>query len=136
MTTGTSQLFLYIEDDPPSRKVIEFLITRVLGARITVFEDTSNFVEKLHSLTEVPRVVFLDIHIGPINGYEVLSILRGEEAYRATPVIAMTASVTSDDVERLKQAGFDGLIGKPIRSQIFLELLKRILVGESIWFVV
>lgn len=132
----TPPLFLYIEDDPPSRQIIELLITRVLGARLVMFENTENFEDKLSELPETPRVVFLDVHIGPVDGFEVLTILRGKEAYQQTPIIATTASVTSTDVSRLKEVGFDGLIGKPIKNEIFLDLLKRILLGESVWFVI
>jgi CheY-like chemotaxis protein len=130
-----SHLFLYIEDEPASRMVMQFLITRILGAQLAIFEDTGDFVEKLHGLPTIPKVIFLDIHVGPVDGYGVLSALRNLPDYRSVPVIAMTASVTSTDIARVKDAGFDGLIGKPIKSQAFPGLLKRIMTGESIWYV-
>jgi len=133
--SATAPLFLYVEDDAPSRTVMQFLIGRILGAHVEVFEDTTNFVERLRSLPGIPRVIFLDTQIAPLNGYQVLTLLRGLHEYESTPIIAMTASVTRLDVEQIRDAGFDGLIGKPIKSQVFLDLLKRIMAGESVWYV-
>ncbi len=131
----TPPLFLYIEDDPASRKVMEFLITRILGAQIVIFEDTSDFLVRLRALPVLPMVIFVDIHIGPLDGYEVLRLMRAERALQSIPIIAMTASVTSQDVSQVKEAGFDGLVGKPIKAPVFPNLLKRILIGEEVWFV-
>ena len=80
-------------------------------------------------------MVFLDIQIEPINGLEMLRLLRSEPAYDQVPVIAMTASVTASEIDQLKEAGFDGMIGKPVRKRLFPELLARVLDGESVWYV-
>jgi CheY-like chemotaxis protein len=129
-------LILYIEDDPISRKVMEFMLLRVIGvSQVAIFEDTANFLEQLRALPAVPRVAFVDIHVGPLSGFEVLSFFREQPEYKHLPVIAMTASVTSLDTQEIKRAGFDGLIGKPINSQTFPDLLKQILVGERVWFI-
>lgn len=131
----TPPLFLYIEDDLASRQVMDFLMTRILRTQLVMFENTDHFSEKLAALPSPPKAVFLDIHVGPIDGYESLAVLRGMDQFQHIPIIAMTASVTSLDVEQVKKAGFDGLIGKPIKSQAFPDLLKRILLGEPVWFV-
>jgi len=54
-------------------------------------------------------------------------------AYKDVPVVAMTAGVMATDVVKLKSAGFNGLIGKPIRKKLFPGQLDKILAGESIW---
>lgn len=126
--------FLYVEDDPGSRRLIQLIMTTVLNySRVTIFESSENFIEKVRALPSVPDVVFLDIQIAPVDGYEMLKILRSDPAYEKTRVVAMTASVMSSDVARLKAAGFDGMIGKPIRKKAFPEQLKQILAGEPVW---
>jgi hypothetical protein len=47
----------------------------------------------------------------------------------------MTANVMVHDVDELRRTGFSGLIGKPIMKDNFPELLKRILEGQSVWFI-
>ena len=48
-------------------------------------------------------------------------------------VVALTANVTRREIERCREAGFDGFIGKPIDGRRFSELLRKILQGEAVW---
>jgi CheY-like chemotaxis protein len=134
--SGSLPAFLYVEDDELSQEIMQLLLVHVLGySQVMTIEDSNHFVERVRALPIVPDVIFLDIQMRPHDGYAMLKMLRGEEAYQKTKVIAMTASVMATDVAALKTAGFDGLIGKPIMRQVFPDLLRRILAGESIWFI-
>jgi CheY-like chemotaxis protein len=128
--------FIYFEDDVFSRKVLNLLLTKVMKfTDITIFEDSARFIERMQSLSSVPDVVFLDIQIGPHDGFEVLQTLRELPDYQETTFIAMTANVMSHDVTKLREVGFNGLIGKPIINHLFPQLIEQILDGESVWFV-
>jgi CheY-like chemotaxis protein len=127
---------LYIDDDIASRNVMEMLLTIGMGySDLTIFDDSANFVERLRDLSSAPDVVFVDIQLEPYDGYKILTMLRADPQCRETKVVAMTASVMADDVKHLRNAGFDGLIGKPIPGTMFPELMERILAGEPIWYV-
>ena len=129
-------VFLYVEDDKMSRSVMKMLINRILKYEdYTVFADSSDFMDRVHALEKIPTIIFLDIQIGPIDGYEMLELLRSDAAYENSKVIAMTANVMSHDVEALREAGFTGLIGKPIIKEIFPELVEKILGDEQVWYV-
>ena len=39
------------------------------------------------------------------------------------------------DVQKLQEAGFDGLIGTPIANKVFPRLVKNILAGEAVWYI-
>jgi CheY-like chemotaxis protein len=80
-------------------------------------------------------VIFLDVQIHPLDGYEMLRQLREDPTYEKAIIIAMTANVMSHDVEKLQQAGFSGLIGKPIMKDIFPSLIEKVLQGQAVWFV-
>lgn len=127
---------LYVEDDMLSREVMRLLLQKELGyTRLTIISDNHDFMDKVRALPGVPDVIFLDIQMRPHDGYEMLSMLRAEEAYRKCQIIAMTASVMATDVEALKKAGFSGLIGKPIMRHAFPEQFEQILAGKTVWFV-
>lgn len=126
---------LYVDDDALSREVMHVLASRVIGADITLLDDNTNFMDKVRELPAVPDVIFLDIQMHPYDGYEMLKMLRSDSTYKEATIIAMTASVMATDVQALRAAGFNGLIGKPILRQVFPGLLKQILTGESVWFV-
>jgi CheY-like chemotaxis protein len=126
--------FLYVEDDPLSRQVMEMMMKSVLGVQhLALFHDSSDFIERLEALPYVPDVILLDIHMSPVNGFVLLQMLRKDKRFASSKVIAITASVMSDEINRLQSSGFDGAIGKPLSLQTFPDLIERILRGEAIW---
>ncbi len=127
-------VFLYIENDELSREVMKTLLLRGLGYRdLTMFATSDHFERHLENLAQKPDVIFLDIHMEPIDGFEMLKLIRRNQDYHTTPVIALTASVMNEEVRRLREAGFDGVIAKPINYDTFPTVLDRILSGEQIW---
>ena len=133
-TSNHQRSFLYVEDDSGSRHLIKILMGTVLGyTQLTIFEDSSNFLDRVRALPTVPDVIFMDIHVAPLDGYALLEMLRSEPGYKDVPVVAMTAGVMAADVSKLKSAGFNGLIGKPLRKKAFPEQLDKILAGQPIW---
>jgi PAS domain S-box-containing protein len=79
------------------------------------------------ALVHRPHVVLLDIGLPGLDGYEVARRLREHEAFKATPLIAMTGYGQDADKERSKQAGFDYHLVKPIEP----EKLQTLLVNSA-----
>jgi CheY-like chemotaxis protein len=131
VTTGFS--YLYVEDDPLSREVLETLMTMVVEVNeLVVFEDSTDFVARFNALKPQPDFVLLDIHVEPHDGYELLAMMR-QVADSSCKAIAVTASVMSDEVRQLREEGFDGAIAKPLDMATFPDLIRRLEAGEPIW---
>lgn len=81
----------------------------------------------------IPDLILLDIQMPFEDGYTVLQKIRARPHLAPTRVVAVTANVMPHDVERARQAGFDGFIGKPIDADRFPLQIKRVLDGESVW---
>jgi two-component system sensor histidine kinase/response regulator len=125
---------LYVDDDPGSREVMDLLLSTILELpHVTILSDSTNFLGTLTSLTPKPDIVLLDIHVEPLDGFEMLNAVRTLPQFSTTPVVALTASVMNEEVQRLREAGFHGVIAKPIDIDIFPSLLSRILNGENYW---
>ncbi len=125
---------LYVEDDPQSREIMRLLLIEVMHlSRAFFFEDSANFQAQLEPLIGKIDLILLDIHVHPLNGFEMLSVLRGHPALKQIPVVALTASVMNEEVQKLRQAGFNGVIAKPINLDTLPDTLERILKGENIW---
>jgi len=58
--------------------------------------------------------VLMDIQMPEIDGYTATQTLRQQEKYKKLPIIAMTANVTVDDLEKIKQSGMNDCIAKPV----------------------
>lgn len=128
--------FVYVEDDPISRHIMKTLLCRLMPfENVAIFEDSADFMPRLESLSFVPEVFFLDIHMEPYDGFALLDMLRQDTRFADSMVIAVTASVMNEEVEQLHDAGFDGGIAKPIDQMEFPGLIERILQKEKVWFV-
>lgn len=74
-----------------------------------------------------PDLIILDIHMPGLDGFGVIEKLRREEGFRATPIIALTASAMMGDRERAIASGFTGYITKPIRLGALRAEVERLL---------
>jgi CheY-like chemotaxis protein len=135
--TNIQPAILYVEDEPLSRKLMGMLLQGRMGLpHVVMFEDSENFLERVEALTPRPDVIFLDIHVQPYDGFEMLDMLRTLPWISDTRVVALTASVMNEEVQKLRSAGFHGCLAKPLDMTNFPETLARILSGERIWRVV
>ena len=125
---------LCVEDDFSNRLVMKLLVEKTLNVKhYAIFEDSANFLSRVRNLPKRPDIILLDIHVSPLNGFQMLQEIRGDSVYSTTKVVALTASVMNEEVERLRKSGFDGAIGKPISLSTFPIAIERIMNGESIW---
>lgn len=128
--------YLYVEDDRFSREALHVILTRIMKLeRVTIFENSQDFIARVKALPQVPDIILLDIHMEPINGFQMLELLRNDPNYKNSIIIALTASVMNEEVELLKDSGFDSVIGKPINIATFPDVLARIADGEKIWHI-
>lgn len=129
----SNPVLLYVEDEARSRRVMQMMAASLNINTLMIFEDSSDFEARVASLEPRPDVIFLDIHVLPVDGFGLLKLLRSMPQYQKTPIVAMTASVMSEEVHRLRTAGFDGCIAKPIDIDTFPDSLRRICAGEQVW---
>lgn len=129
-------VFLYVEDDATSRVVMEMLLKHNFAqSHLTMFEDSTDFPNRLQNLPARPDIIFLDIHMQPFTGFEMLKMIRAHEKFADCTVIALTASVMSEEIEQLEVSGFNGAIAKPLSREAFPKLIERIIDGECIWHI-
>lgn len=127
---------LYVEDDLGSRDVVKMVERMNPGLmQVLMWEDSSNFIERLLALPIIPDVILLDIHVAPYTGFDMLRFIREQANFTSVVVIALTASVMNEEVEMLKTAGFQGVFSKPLDMDAFPDLIMRVINGENIWYV-
>jgi CheY-like chemotaxis protein len=128
--------FIYVEDDPLSRDVMQMMLGTVIKApHFMILSDSQDFLNKVQNADFTPDFFLLDIHVTPLDGFEMLRAIRDDERFAQARIIALTASVMNEEVAQLRTAGFDGAISKPLSVATFPELIGRIVQGESIWHI-
>jgi two-component system, cell cycle response regulator DivK len=129
-----------IEDNPDNLYVIQRLLrvdlkVKYMNARASGSQFFRWLEESDHVRLNPKRLnlILLDIQLPRESGYQVLQQIRKHSALIETPVVAVTANIMPADVRRAQEAGFDGLIGKPIDPSRFAGQIQRMLDGEQIW---
>jgi len=129
-------ILVYVEDDENSILVMKMVVERVMKLpTLYVLQSRADFVQQVKGLGVVPDVFLLDIQMKPYDGVELLSMLRSDPQFNQSKVIALTASVTNEEVSLLKSGGFDGAIAKPLNIEVFPDLIARIINGEQVWYI-
>jgi CheY-like chemotaxis protein len=129
-------ILVYVEDDENSILVMKMVVERVMKLpTLYVLHSRADFVQQVKGLGVVPDVFLLDIQMKPYDGVDLLSMLRKDPQFKCSKVIAITASVTNEEVSLLKSGGFDGAIAKPLNIEAFPDLIARIIKGEQVWYI-
>ena len=119
---------LVVEDNPANMTLATFLLESV-GHTVLKAQDAETGVGLARS--ERPDLVLMDIQLPGMDGLRATSILKADAATRDISVIALTALAMKGDEERIRGAGCDGYIAKPLSYKDFLETISRELERRS-----
>jgi two-component system, cell cycle response regulator DivK len=108
---------LVVEDNTANMTLAVFLL-RSVGH--TVFSATNAETALTMAHAEQPDLILMDIQLPGMDGLEATVKLKRDPATGAIPVIALTALAMKGDEDRIRAAGCDGYIAKPMRYQDFL----------------
>jgi len=116
---------LVAEDDPASQRVVVRLLEK-RGHQVDAVGDGRSAVEAC--LRRVYDLVLMDGRLPDLDGFAAtIEIRRREPALRRTPIVALTASAGAELGRRCVEAGMDGYLAKPIRTDQLDALLDRLL---------
>jgi CheY-like chemotaxis protein len=119
-----NELILIVEDNPQSLKLVRDIL-QIKGYQ-TLEAETGEEGVRLARQRQ-PALILMDIQLPGINGIEALQRLRADPVTKATPVIAVTASVMTQDRSRIMAAGFNGFQSKPISVNQLLATVRETL---------
>ena len=114
-------LILIVEDNEKNMK----LVRDILQAKGYETMEAVNAEDGIKlALERVPDLVLMDIQLPGMNGMEALKVLRAEQTTAHVPVVAITASVMTQDRQQIMDTGFNGFIEKPINLRDFLATVQ------------
>ena len=108
---------LVIEDNPDNM-TLAVLLLRSAGHTVLSAVDAEVGLTIAH--TELPNLILMDIQMPGMDGLEATALLKAQDSTRGIPVIALTALAMKGDEERIRAAGCDGYIAKPMSVHGFL----------------
>jgi CheY-like chemotaxis protein len=122
---GTACTLLYIEDNVANLRLIEQILRHRPAVNLVTAMQGSLGLELARE--HQPTLIVLDLHLPDLPGQEVLRRLRAEERTQAIPVVVLSADATPGQIERLRAAGAQAYLTKPLDVQEFLGILDELI---------
>ncbi len=116
---------LLVEDNPVNRRVTT-LILQKLGLEIDTAEDGQIGLEKMQQSEY--DIVLMDLHMPRLDGFRTCEAIRAGKAgdnKKTIPVVALTATVLKEELDRCLACGFNGYILKPVHMESLYKGLEK-----------
>lgn len=114
---------LYIEDNPANLRLVEQILMSVPDLHMWSAPEPLLGLEL--AMEHLPDLILLDINLPGMDGFEVLKQLKSKKASSEIPVIAISANAMPKDIQKGKDAGFDGYITKPVNVKELLNTVEN-----------
>ena len=118
------QKIMIVEDNELNLKLFCDLL-RAHGFEVEPVRDGREALERAREFE--PELVIMDIQMPHISGLELIEQMKQEEALAPVPVLAVTAYAAKGDEERIRDAGAEGYVSKPISVMKFVEAVRALL---------
>ncbi|MDR1070674.1 MAG: response regulator [Gracilibacteraceae bacterium] len=123
---------LLAEDVEINREILAALLEPT-GIRIDCAENGVEAVAMFSAAPEDYDMIFMDVQMPEMDGYEATRQIRALDApaAAAVPIIAMTANVFREDIEKCLASGMNGHVGKPLDFNDVAACLRENLTGKT-----
>jgi PAS domain S-box-containing protein len=129
MMSSRARKVLYVEDNVANFELIQEVLADHSQIRLLWASDARSGVEMVRE--RQPDLVLLDLHLGAVDGAEVLRRLKQDEKTAGIPVVVISADATSHQIERLTSLGAKAYLTKPLNVQHFVLLMEELLSEKA-----
>ena len=74
----------------------------------------------------VPNLVIMDISLPTVSGLDLIEAIKADKDLRAIPILAVTAYAGKGDEDRIRQAGAEGYLAKPVSIGPFMVAVRKL----------
>lgn len=126
MSDHQRNIIFYVDDDRDDLDLFQQVVEN-LGETVVLFELGSNLLKAMHNPPPQASLVFLDLNMPVMSGFEVLETLKKEPALKDIPVIVLSTAQDQVTIDRCKQLGASFYICKPSSPKEMLDAVQYVL---------
>lgn len=127
-TIAVPQLHILVAEDNPDNQLLLKLMLEKANTSCVLVDNGHKAVER--ALAEEFDLIFMDMQMPLMGGEEATQLIR--HAGIDTPVIAVTANVMTEDLERYKRSGCQSLLAKPVNQKELVALLAKYTIQTAV----
>ena len=120
------QKILVVEDNELNLKLFCDLL-RAHGYATEAVRDGREAVDRARAFA--PDLIVMDIQMPHVSGLDLIEQMKGDPELRRIPIMAVTAYAAKGDEERIREAGAEGYVSKPISVVRFVEAVRALLAA-------
>ncbi len=121
---------LIVDDDPSVREIVSTVLEIVGGWTVEAAEDGRDAISRLEDESApTPDLVVLDVMMPNVDGFEVLTWIRGHAYLFDLPVVMLTAKAGPGDEAAGWHRGCDAYIAKPFEPTALVEVVETTLAA-------
>jgi len=119
---------LIVDDNPLNMKLLSFLLAK-RGYDVRCAATGEEALELLQKFR--PTLILMDMQMPGIDGFELTRRLKADPATRGIVVIAVTAYAMKGDEQRVREAGCDGYLAKPIDTRLLPQVVASYISNRT-----
>jgi twitching motility two-component system response regulator PilG len=120
---------MVIDDSKTIRKTAEALLAKT-GCTVVTAEDGFQALSAI--VREQPDLIFIDVMMPRLDGYETCSIIRSNEKYSDTPIVMLSSKSSFCDKARGDVVGANAYLTKPFSRDELLDAITRYAVADKL----
>jgi two-component system, cell cycle response regulator DivK len=122
--TPVAKTVLVVEDNELNLRLFCDLLT-AHGYRCEGISDSREAIDRARRLD--PDLIVMDIQLPHVSGLELIETIKGDGQLGDVPVMAVTAYAAKGDEERIREAGAEAYVAKPITVGRFLDVVRSLI---------
>ncbi len=115
---------LVVEDNDLNRKLFCDLL-KANGFAVEPVADGREAIDKAREF--VPNLIIMDIQMPEVSGLDLIEVIKSDKDLRTIPVLAVTAYAGKGDEERIRDAGAEGYLSKPVSITPFMQAVNQLI---------
>ncbi len=126
---------LLVEDDQMNQFVMKQILEK-WNATLDIARNGREAIAKLEKSDY--SIVLMDLHMPEVNGYEATRMIRNPQSTvrdHSIPIVALTADVTTETRQKVKEAGMNDFITKPSKQEKIYETISKVISGHKTTFI-
>lgn len=127
------QAHILVVEDNVSNFVLIARLLAFMGVQKCEWKTTGwGVVDFANTMSRVD-LILMDLRLPHEDGYDALRQIRADTRLQNTLVVVVTAHGSTAEMQKAREAGFDGFLAKPLDPDHFPDQIRQILSGEPVW---